>query len=66
MLGIIKASNQIKIIGFEKLFPKLRTKSLFLKFLLNYFKPQFPNYEKLGTTKYLIVISKRFFLSEKI
>lgn len=29
MPGIIKTSNQIKRIGFEKLFPILRTKSLF-------------------------------------
>lgn len=37
MPGIIKTSNQIKIIGFEKLFPILRTKSLFLKFLFKLF-----------------------------
>lgn len=56
MLGIINTSNHIKITGFEKLFPILRTKSLFFKFF--YFKPQFPNYEKLRVTNYLIIISK--------
>lgn len=63
MPGIIKTSNQIKIIGFEKLFPILRTKSLFK---IPYFKPQLPNYEKIKGTKYFIIISKRTFLSEKI